>query len=218
MKGSRISARVRPYSVLAAAAFVASWLAFSVGQLKPPRVSFSWQPLGTRGYLPAEGVRPGPELAFVFVGSPTCTWSNVELLPELVETAKLVLRGRADSLGWSFAAIAVVKSTSTEGGSRYLDRFGRFDEITLGRGWTNIGLLKYVHGTFPGRAATPQVLVLRRNVEFGPPRGITDEQVLIRRIGFKPIEDWVKLGVPLPLSSPDSSEPHQRSDRTGSDL
>lgn len=201
------------YLFLGTAGFIASVTAVAMGWLQPPSVMFSWEPFGVSGYVPDGRLHSGSELALVFVGSPTCAWSNAESLPATIETAKVALLARANSSGQSFAAIAAVKSSSTEDGHRYIQRFGRFDEITLGRGWANIGLLKYVYQTFRGRAASPQIIVVERTIDVGPPRAINDEKVILRRIGTKSIEDWVRAGAPLPSAGHDLLESQALPDR-----
>jgi hypothetical protein len=167
-----------------------------------PRVSISWPLRDANEYQPRGVSQIGREVALVFIGSSSCSWSNVDYLPGLIEGAKVALARRADSLEYSFSATGLVQSTSTNAGAIFLQKFGQFDEVAFGRGWYNIGLQKYVYETFPGPPATPQIVVVERWLGAPPSRQITRERVLVRRIGAEAIEAWVVAGAPLPIGEP----------------
>lgn len=183
--------------------FGLGWDAVASGRIRAPSVDVTWRPFESDGYIPSRGVSRGRELALVFVGSPSCVWSSSASLRDAISVAKLRLAFYADSIGWSFAAMAAVNANSTETGARYAGRFGAFDELAVGRGWTNIALLRYVYETFPGPPATPQVVIVTRTVDVEPRRRIRGERVLLRRVGAKAIADWVAQGAPLPTVADD---------------
>lgn len=188
-------------SALGACGFLLTSAALVTNRLTPPEISIVWQSPDS-GYVPPVGaVEPGPELALVFIGSPTCVWSNRDFLPAAVEKAKLVLDEQARSTGRSFTTVASVKSSGVDVGLAYLRKFGKFDEIVLGRGWYNLGILRYVFEDFSANAATPQLVVVERRVVGWPSRSYADEKVLVRKIGAGPIHDWVEAGLPLPQNT-----------------
>jgi hypothetical protein len=142
----------------------------------------------------------------VLVASPTCVWSTAPELPPLIETAKLLMRAEAERRGLGFAAIGVSRSGSANAGIKDLQRFGTFDEVAAGRTWYNTLLLRYVYRDFVGAPATPQVIVLERTVAAEERPGISEERVLLRTVGFGAIRRWVEMGVPIPLTSADSTD------------
>ena len=146
-------------------------------------------------------VTPGPELAFVFIDSPTCSWCNAPELPSLIALAKERVRQQAVQRDHSFASIAVSRTSSAAAGIAHLSRFGVFDEISAGRRWYNIGLLKYVYQELVGPAATPQVLVVQRVVLPNEQPGFISERILLRQVGFGPIQQWVERGAPVPRAA-----------------
>ena len=118
-----------------------------LGFIPIPEVAVDWR-LPARAaseYAPALSVNAGQEVAFVFVGSSNCGWSNVPELPNMVKGLKLELRKRAENLGMSFAAVGIARDVIARNGIRHLEKFGDFDEVMSGRGWANIGVLKYVY-------------------------------------------------------------------------
>ena len=123
-----------------------------MGIVPTPSVSVTWE---TRaGYLPAS-ITDGAELAMVYIGSSKCGYANSEELPALLETVRELLLARSQKAGRSFATIGVSKDLDVEAGIRHLRKYGHFDEIMTGRGWLNIGLLKYVYEGFPGYSSNP---------------------------------------------------------------
>lgn len=74
--------------------------------------------------------------------------------------------------------------------------------IMTGRSWLNEGILKYIWNDIPGAAATPQILVVERQVDGLKPEGIRnyrllDEKLIARKVGAKEIQQWFELGAPL---------------------
>lgn len=203
--------------LLGSAGFLATTGAMAWGWLTPPKITVDWQPPGA-GYVPAGLVLPGRELALVFIGSPTCVWSNQDFLPEALEKAKLGLAEQARSSGHSFTAVAAVKSTDFGAGIEFVRRFGQFDEVSVGRGWYNVAILRYVFEKFAANAATPQILVVEREVTGWPSRGYVGERVLLRKTGSGPIVDWVEAGLPLPRSADPPSVTSSSETSTGADV
>jgi hypothetical protein len=143
------------------------------------------------------------QLFLVYVGSAGCGWSNVEWLPAVVDSLKIVLRDRADSLGISFATLGVAPDWSPGDGVAHLNKIGAFDEIAAGYGWMNSSALRYLWSDIPGDAGTPQLVLLYREV-LVPERGrgqrgfyLQRETLLHRAVGTFEIRQWLRNGVPL---------------------
>lgn len=161
-------------------------------------VQWSVPALAPESYLPSARTDTGEELALIFVGSSRCRWSNRPELPGLVRQAKLAIRDRAQAEEVGFVAIGIARDAVASAGIRHLAEYGDFDELTAGRGWLNAGVLRYVFNELPGPAATPQIIVVRRDVVVnGGQRTIGNERVVVRIVGFTQIRDWVESGMAL---------------------
>jgi hypothetical protein len=175
-----------------------SYAGFSNGTLPRPVMQVAWD--RTAGsYIPARTAPGGgTEVVLAYVTAPSCGWCNPAWLPPLIEAAKTSTRAVADQAEYRFATLGVSQSSSAELGIRHLRRFGQFDEVAAGRGWVNTSLQKYVYTEFPGVAATPQIVVLRRNVQQSESElTIAAEEVIGRYVGVHEIRRWVEAGTPL---------------------
>ena len=206
MTTSNITAAVRRFPRLTAltilGGIIVGFVLGVLGYVPTPRISLDWHLPATvaREYQPARSIASGYELAFVFIGSSNCGWSNVAELPPMVKRLKLLLNNRADDLGMSFAAIGVARDMHAASGVRHLEKFGEFDEVMSGRGWSNIGLQKYVYGDdLAGPAATPQVIVLERSLaDRGGHLSLEHERVVVRKTGLDDITAWLNNGASTP--------------------
>lgn len=147
------------------------------------------------------------ELALVYIGSSTCGPSNHDDLPPAFLQIKNLLEEKAGEYEYSFKTIGIAREIQITDGLTHLAGYGSFDEIIVGNNWSNLGIDRYVYNNIAGEAATPQVLVTRRN--FRAPalanstvyRGIDSEILLIRKVGFQEIIDWAAMGAILPSDS-----------------
>ena len=141
----------------------------------------------------------------VYLGSAKCPFANDKALLSLIERVKVALQQRSNQHGTTFSAIGVAVDWRIADGIRHLDKFGSFDEVMTGRKWYGIGARLYFREMLPGQAATPQVLVFIRNVS--PPNlqypettyRVSDETMLVRKVGLENIDKWLERGLPLPL-------------------
>jgi hypothetical protein len=177
--------------------FVATLLLARHQIVRLPRLGVQW-PIFIAPPPDYDALRPGVEIAFIFVGSPTCAYSNAPELPALIEEAKRHLREHSVRRGVSFATVGVSQHRSARAGINYLGKFGSFNELSAGRSWYNGALLKYVHDGFLGPAATPQILLVERILGSEEHPKIRNERVLLRQVGLGSIHDWVKRGAPIP--------------------
>ncbi len=169
-----------------------------MGLVPIPEVRWKLPMRETGEYRPDSRLRPGEELAIVFVGSSACAWSNRPELTTIVRGLKTTLAARAEAAGMGFAAVGVARDIVAESGIAHLEKFGRFDEVMSGRGWANTGIQKYLYDAMPGPGATPQILILARSLDYSTGHvTIVDERVLARKVGLKEITAWVDEGAPL---------------------
>jgi hypothetical protein len=141
----------------------------------------------------------GEELLLVFIGASTCLASNDSRLPRWVEGAKASVAAKAEAAGLGFATAAIGLDRDATVGTRFLRKFGRFDEVSSGRAWVNMGAARYLFETLPGAAATPTVLVSQRTIlRDSDSVTIADERLLLRKVGLVEIGDWIGSGAVLP--------------------
>lgn len=163
----------------------------------------------------AVGALAGPprqgEYALVYVGSSACGWSESERMETLFKGARKIVEGLAEREGYSAASVGVALDWSPSAGLGHLGRFPAFDEIVVGRGLFGRGAQDYIWSQHPGPAATPQILVLRREwgtTEASPDRYmLTREEVVVRKVGLHEIESWIDLGGPLPVAGSPKRQP-----------
>lgn len=165
----------------------------SVGLMPTPHVSIRWTfPIKEAAeYVPPATQRSGDEIVLVYIGASTCRWSNVPDLPASVKHLKRRIFAEAQARGAAFASIGIARDEVAADGVKYLRRFGDFDELMSGRGWVNSGVQQYVFGDMPGRAMTPQIIVVWRTLEYKSGRVIVRRSRLVaRKTGVEAIRSW----------------------------
>lgn len=138
------------------------------------------------------------EIVLVYIGNSTCPASNIEGLDFSLKMIKdkLALQGKSKGYGVKF--IGVSTGSHYENELRHLSKFGSFDEIIIGNGWSNLGVLKYFYDDFRGLAATPQLIIsLRRFDKIDGStrvsnRGVIGERIIFRKLGAGEIEELGK--------------------------
>lgn len=130
----------------------------------------------------------GDEIVLVFIGSSTCGWSKLPELPAAFSKIRAAVQEATTQDGKTFVAVGVAPDISVDAGIDFLSRFGPFHEVLVGRSWLNRGALEYVWQTHPGPAATPQLVLLSRelsvdSVPGGSVPSISAEKVIKRWVG-----------------------------------
>lgn len=197
--------RKRYYLVVGALALLGGVaLAFlQTGREAPSPVQESYEAPGYT-VMGSSDVTSGTELLMVYIGAAECAWSNRDSVPVAVSAVKEQLVATAEEEGHTFATLGVALDWSVEEGLDHLDRTARFDEVAAGRNWLNTGAVRYIWKDVPGQAATPQILVLKREVS-GPtgdsPRSryeVGDPELVVRKVGYPAILRWAEQDAPLP--------------------
>ncbi len=164
---------------------------------EPPAAVAAAAPGSTAAYVPAYRLREGPEVVLVFIGGSFCGAHKRPGFAEAVERAKVELSRRAAAEGKQFSAVGVSLDWKPAEALAFLERFGSFDQVSLGRNWTNDSALRYIWKDYPGDPVLPQVLVIERSVRTAPAIDVRDERVVKRVAGADPIAAWVEQGAPL---------------------
>lgn len=138
------------------------------------------------------------ELVAIVLSAGYCADSQQTDFRTSVERMKLMLKEQADSRDYDFAVVGVALDRSVEDGLAHLARLGKFDQVMVGGGWTNLASSRVLRLPPTGETTTPQVLVMERAVRRG--RGaveIRGERLLYRAIGVDEIVRWVSEGAPI---------------------
>lgn len=140
------------------------------------------------GYQPAATLASGQELVLTVVASPTCRWSADPAFAVAIEKMKVQFAEFAASRQMTFRAIMVVVDWTGLRSTDFVEPFGRFDELSIGRSWSNSTLLRY--GWDPGlRPSTPTVILHRQHLEVTEENGVREleRQVVLHRSGLSDI-------------------------------
>lgn len=182
-----------------------------LGLLPIPTVEWTVPVVDAGQYIPSSSARDGSEVVLIYIGASTCGWSAVPELPDLINRLKLALLEQARAEGKNFSAMGIARDAIAVDGWRHLQKFGRFDEIATGHSWANVGIQRYLFGEIAGPAATPQVLVVERNIssEYGH-ISVEDERLLLRKVGVDQISKWTAAGAPLPGAKNQYQIPQER--------
>jgi len=156
-------------------------------------------------YTPSRLHANGHELLFIYIGSSSCAASNIDELRNLTKRAKIHLEKLASSRGKSFFTMAIGIDLKPQNGYDHIRKFGLFNEVHVGRGWMNDSVVKYIWQEYPGAPATPQIIVLEREIhsptEFGDRFSVNNENILVRKVGYLEIRDWANNNFPIPHSN-----------------
>jgi hypothetical protein len=141
------------------------------------------------------------EIAFVFISSGGCGACADPELPALVQKAADALAETAKLSAVSYATIGVGLDRTPSDGWTDLERFGRFDEMLIGRGSSSVGGLVFLWGQYAGPSGVPQALVLlRRFAVTGDRLAEVDEgRILGRYVGVAEISRWADRGYAIEM-------------------
>jgi hypothetical protein len=163
--------------------FVTAALCFVLGATFRP---------GSAGERPITAISSGTELVLVFMASSTCAGVKNPALPAAVNAIEKSLRMQAAGEGKRLVTIGVSLDWQIDAGMELLNRFGTFDEVSIGRGWLNLAAIRYIWRDIPGAASVPQVVLLEREVASGETIVVQSERIRFRKVGAIPIIEWAR--------------------------
>lgn len=146
-------------------------------------------------YTPSTSNPSGPELVAVFITAEFCIGSRQPHMPQTIERMKLLLAAQTAPARRGLAVVGVSLDWKTQAGIDHLAKFGAFDEMIVGRNWFGTGAIHFVWRDHAGQPATPQIVLLRREVTIGQ-IGVTatTDRELRRIVGAEAIKAWVDSG------------------------
>lgn len=133
----------------------------------------------------------GEHIVFIFATNGNEDDENLHtVIPEAIDSAR-VFSKRSKS---PFSTVGVNIEWDPQLGYEFLQRFGRFDEISLGRRWLNSSVNAYITATLSDQSL-PQVIVVRQRVAAdNPPLRVLPPTRLLSIVGRDRIQRWVKDG------------------------
>ncbi len=142
----------------------------------------------------------GGELALMLIASSRCGACNHEELVAAFPDMVSAIAGQAEERGLKLAVVGIGVDHRPEDAVTYFDGLGAFNELIVGRGWTNTGAFRYVWEGFRGQPSTPQVVVAERVLSPAddPSVRLLSERVLLRMLGSDRIVRWIDEGAPVP--------------------
>ncbi len=170
------------------------------GVLPFPTITVQWPDVlqeDSTQYVPSFSSPLEREFVLVYFGSAACRWCDHPALPQVIDSAKVIVREHATTYGASFSAMGIAIDWDTEDGVEHLDKVGRFDDIATGRIRYGLGAHTYRYLL----EGTPQVSVLERTVPKSDEGHYErfEEKELIRYTSLAAIASWVRRGAPIPV-------------------
>ncbi len=157
--------------------------------------------------LAALGLAPGRELvAYVMVGS-HCGYCQLDDTKAAIASLRAHLKTDHAKEFTTVTVIGVVVDRALRSGLEYLNSIGMdaFDEISVGSGWQNTHMTRFVRRDKVTEAGTPQVVVLARTMTAHLRPVLTvdysADSILTIVPGHKALLDWVAGGTPLQMPS-----------------
>lgn len=142
----------------------------------------------------------GKELTLVLIASSSCGACNDQKLFDAFPRIVQLLANRAADDSARLAVMGVGIDHQPEAAWDYFSKVGAFNEITLGRNWTNSAAFKYLWQEFPGPPEVPQIVVMARTLSDSDDLSlhVKSERLLLRMTGLSAILRWVDAGAPVP--------------------
>lgn len=183
-----------------AVVFGAAFAVGLTGMIQLPELSIRWPKTSNGGSI---GERQGGEqLVLVYIGSSSCAWSNREEIPKALSSIQSKIRGYTRDADIGFISTGVAIDWRVDDGFEHLKSVGQFDQVITGRNWSNLGALRYIWQTISGRASTPQLLLVRRDLQVPTSDGaigsfsVSNVTLVTRKVGLAEIRNWAESGLP----------------------
>ena len=149
-------------------------------------------------YTPRYETPEGKELVLVYIGAESCVPCHMPELKAAVSGLKLLLAEQATQDGQDFATMGVALDWEVAEGYEFLREVGPWDEVIVGKNWTNLGASEFIWQDPAAPPAIPQVALVEREVDAGGERmRVEGYEVVERRVGADDVVGWYKEGAPL---------------------
>lgn len=129
------------------------------------------------------------ELVLIYLADSRCPFCQNEEIINQIRGIDAELNEISKKMGFGYKKIGISIDWNVNEGLSYLRNIIEFDELIVGGGWSNMGVLRYVYDDFQTQAATPQLIITFRNYNriITPStetfRGLKEERVFVNLIG-----------------------------------
>ena len=148
-------------------------------------------------YTPSYETPEGKEQVLVYIGAESCGPCHLPEMKEAVRDLKVLLAERAAENGWDFATMGIALDWEVAVGYEFLQEVGPWDEVIVGKNWTNLGASEFIWQNPATEPAMPQVMLVEREVHDGDRQmKVGGYEVLEHRAGSELLE-WYEEGAPL---------------------
>lgn len=155
-------------------------------------------------------LQDGTEVLFVLIGSRYCAAAQDTAYQRLVRAAIARVASDASRHNSRFAQIGVAIDWATEDGLSFLEPFGPFDELVLGRGWVSTGVDRFVRG-YDLPQGIPEIVILVRDIHVaGNEVNTSGERVLAVLNGIGETRTWMEEGAKLRWERRDTASKGKR--------
>ena len=111
---------------------------------------------------------------------------------------KTLLKRNAKAAGYAFSVTGAALEWTIKEGVEFLEEVGPFDEIIVGKAFSNLAAVDYMWADTASYAAMPQIVLIEREVHTLAGRRVYSPNVIMARyVGAKTVSDWVDAGAPL---------------------
>ncbi len=109
-----------------------------------------------------EVIRPHPQFLLVYIGRSNCAWCNDARVPGLWAAFRDSILKVVEEYDSDVVEVGFAIDRDLRAGADHLDKIGTFDQVSIGGGWGNVGVLNWIIDRYGGPYSTPQVLLLVR--------------------------------------------------------
>lgn len=116
---------------------------------------------GTPNYKSNLDLSGGVYVRMVYIGSSKCVYSNNSHTHKMVSAIKKRMKSIFEEADVNFLSTGISTDRSSEEGLDFLKKSGPYDELLVGGGSFNLGVIKYVSGS----TSTPKILFFLENYD-----------------------------------------------------
>ena len=148
-------------------------------------------------YVPHYDTPDGDEIVLIYIGAYNCGPCHSPEIKNALSKLKILLKERVNARGQDFATMGIALDWKVDVGYEYLQGVGPWDEVIVGKNWTNLGASTFIWKEADTLAAMPQIVIARRDVEVGNQgTWVSDYEVVAHHMN---IVEWYEQGAPLDL-------------------
>ena len=137
----------------------------------------------------------GVYLRLIYIGSSDCIYCDDKIDDKIKKIKDQIITQSLDQHNYIFTGISV--DSDANRGYNFLQQSGIYDEMIIGGGWSNLGVIKYVWSDLEHIPVTPQLLITRskidvKHLDAGIGNLERSETILIRLDNYSDILNFIE--------------------------